>query len=364
MSILKVGVLRGGPSQEYEVSIKNGQHLLDTLNSEPLCKAYKGVDIFIDKKGVWHIDGVPQKPEQALQKVDVIFNATKGSFEKDGIVHGGDGNGGKLQRLLETFSMPFVGTTSYGSSLALNKAMAKEQFKQHGIKTPYYKELNLGHDENVEPVARELFRTFPMPVVVKPRGLGSSLGISYASNAAQLEDAIKHAREFSNNIIVEEYLTGKEIISGFIDDFRGQETYPIFPVEVEPHHHIDSENSKPLHGDFPKNAQNKVHKPLFNWSSKQAGTYDHHAPARLTEDEKKQIEQAVNASKHVLGLRHFATADFIVHPRRGVYLLEINAEPSLHEHSAVYKALEAGGIKKYEFIDHLIKLAIASYGKK
>lgn len=363
MSIVKVGVLRGGPSQEYEVSLKTGQHILDMLNSEPLCRGYKGVDIFIDKKGIWHIDGMPQSQAAALQKVDVIFNATKGSFEKDGVQNGGDGNGGKLQRILETFSMPFVGTTSYGSAIALNKGLAKEHFKQHGIKTPYYKEFNVAHDENVEPIARDLFRSFPMPVVVKPRGLGSSLGVSYASNMIQLEEAIKHAREFSNDIIVEEYLTGREIISGFIDDFRGQEVYPIFPVEVRPHvrrgaDEEGGEGGQPLAGEMPRNEQNKVHKGIFDWSSKQAGTFDHHSPARLTESEKKQIEQAVTASRDALGLRHFATADFIVHPRRGVYLLEINAEPSLHEHAAIYRALEAGGIKKHELIEHLIKLAL------
>lgn len=373
MSIVKVGVLRGGPSQEYEVSLKNGQHILDMLNSEPLCRGYKGIDIFIDKRGIWHIDGAPQSQAAALQKVDVIFNATKGSFEKDGVQNGGDGNGGKLQRILETFSMPFVGTTSYGSAIALNKGLAKEHFKKHGIKTPYYKEFNVAHDENVEPIARDLFRSFPMPVVVKPRGLGSSLGVSYASNMIQLEEAIKHAREFSNDILVEEYLTGKEIISGFIDDFRGQEVYPIFPVEVKPHVRRGEdgkseegeagsgnigEAEKPLAGEMPRNAQNKVHKGIFDWSSKQAGTYDHHSPAHLTESEKRQIEQAVLSGRNALGLRHFATADFIVHPRRGVYLLEINTEPSLHEHSAIYRALEAGGIKKHELIEHLIKLAL------
>lgn len=340
MSIIKVGVLRGGPSQEYEVSLKNGQHILDILNAEPLSRAYKGVDIYIDKKGIWHIDGTPLTPELALRKVDVIFNATKGGFED------GDGNGGKLQRILETFSIPFVGTKAYGSSVALNKSLAKEHFKKHGIKTPYYKELNLEIGENVEPIARDLFRSFPMPVVVKPRGLGSSLGVSYASNLQQLEEAISRAREFSNDIIVEEYITGKEIISGFIDDFRGQSVYPMFPVQVKPYIAGDPlKDKKPQHS-------------IFDWPSKQSGRFDHHSPAHLTPVEKKQIEEAVSAGREALGLRHFATADFMVHPRRGVYLLEINSEPSLHAHSAIYKALDAGGIKHHELIEHLIKLAL------
>ncbi len=369
MSIVKVGVLRGGPSQEYEISLKTGKHILGMLNSEPLCRGYKGVDIFIDKKGTWHIDGAPQTPEQALRKVDVIFNATKGGFADEGVENAGHGNGGKLQHILETFAIPFVGTKSYGSSVALNKVLAKEHFKQHGIQTPYYKELNIAKGEDVHPIARDLFRTFPMPVVVKPRGLGSGLGVSYASNVEQMEEAIKSAQEFSSNILVEEYLTGKEIISGFIDDFRGQEVYPMFPVEVKPFLAGDPLGDGVAIGDMAATNEmpvvdsrvghnQKIKSSIFNWSAKQSGEYDHHSPALLTPSEKQQIEQAVLASRKALNLRHFATADFMVHPRRGVYLLEINAEPSLHEHSPVYKALDAGGIKHHEFLDHLIKLAL------
>ena len=88
--------------------------------------------------------------------------------------------------------------------------------------------------------------------------------------------------------------------------------------------------------------------------------YDHTSPANITSDEKKIIEEAVAKVRETLGLRHFATADFIVHPKRGVYLLEVNTDPSLHEHSPVYKALDAGGIKHHEFLDHILRLALQS----
>jgi D-alanine-D-alanine ligase-like ATP-grasp enzyme len=107
-------------------------------------------------------------------------------------------------------------------------------------------------------------------------------------------------------------------------------------------------------------APKKSKHSIFNWIAKHAGLYDHTAPANITKDEKKIIEDAVAKIRETLGLRHFATADFIVHPKRGVYLLEVNTDPSLHEHSPVYKSLDAGGIKHHEFLDHVLRLALQS----
>lgn len=407
MSLINVGVVRGGPTDEYDVSLKTGQHILNMLKMEPLSKAYKGIDVLIDKQGVWHVDGMPATPEQVLRTIDVVFNATKGNFDK----------GEPLHRVLESFAMPFVGTKGFASTMTKNKPLSKKHFKEQGIKTPYFRELNLSQDQDLHPVAVDVFRNFPMPVIVKPVGKGSSLGVSFASNFNELVEALEHARGFSDEVLVEEYLTGKEIISGFIDDFRGQNLYHMFPVEVKPHattqeSHIGSsieglmsqngleifDGVKPSLSDIeadektvetsiedlspeeqeiarkntvsqesefgvesiPLFAPKKPKHSIFNWIAKHAGLYDHSSPANITSDEKKIIEDAVAKVRETLGLRHFATADFIVHPKRGVYLLEVNTDPSLHEHSPVYKALDAGGIKHHEFLDHILRLALQS----
>jgi D-alanine-D-alanine ligase-like ATP-grasp enzyme len=414
MSLINVGVLRGGPTAEYDVSLKTGQYILNMLKVEPLCTTYKGIDVLIDKEGTWHLDGVAQTPEMVLRTIDVIFNATKGNFDK----------GEPLHRVLESFAVPFVGTKGYASALTKNKPLSKKHFIEQGIKTPYYRELNLPLDQDLHPVALDLFRSFPMPVIVKPAGKGSSLGVSFASNFEELIEALEHARGFSDEVLVEEYLTGKEIISGFIDDFRGQNLYHLFPVEAKTHvstqtssvesgfqasglelfdgvkpsmmdvvadqksvetsvedlspeeQEISSritagaasqtieqagsgELTEPLMQTAPLFNKKPRHS-IFNWIAKHAGLYDHTSPANISSGEKKIIEEAVKKIRETLGLRHFATADFIVHPKRGVYLLEINTDPSLHEHSPVYKALDAGGIKHHEFLDHVLKLALGS----
>ncbi|MDQ5949782.1 MAG: D-alanine-D-alanine ligase, partial [Patescibacteria group bacterium] len=360
MSHINVGVLRGGPTDEYDVSLKTGQHILNMLKSEPLSKAYKGVDILIDKEGVWHMDGMPATPEQVLRTIDVVFNATKGNFDK----------GEPLHRVLESFAVPFVGTKGYASAMTKNKPFSKKHFKEQGIKTPYFRELNLSQDQDLQPIAVDVFRSFPMPVIVKPVGKGSSLGVSFASNFQELVEALDHARGFSDEVLVEEYLTGKEIISGFIDDFRGQNLYHMFPVEVKPHQetqesHVGSsieglmnqnglnmfsdvkpslsdieadektvetsiEDLSPEEQEIARNlvlakseqagqtaietnidsvaphfiTPKKPKHSIFNWIAKHAGLYDHTSPANITSDEKKIIEDAVRKVRESLGLRH------------------------------------------------------------
>jgi D-alanine-D-alanine ligase len=326
----KVGVLRGGPSQEYDISLTTGKHILSLLQKEPLCEEYEPVDIFVDRDSVWHIGGAPVSPEEAVSKVDVLFNAMHGSY-------GGDG---RVQGILDSFAKPYTGTKALGSAMVLNKALAKEHFKNLGIKSPYYKELNIKLDEDVEPIAHNLFKSFPMPVIVKPRSSGSSLGISVAHNFGELIKALEHTRGFSEEIVVEEYLTGKEIISGFIEDFRGQELYNTIPVQVK---HTDGMGKH------------------FDWASKHSGIYNYEAPAMITDEEKGIIQNAVKSIKEHFNLRHYGTFDFLIHPKRGVYLLEVNTQPSLQEEATLFKSLSSVGVKAHEFLGHVLKLAM---GKK
>lgn len=343
----KVGVLRGGPSQEYDISLTTGKHILSLLKREPLCEEYEPVDIFVDRDGVWHINGTSISPEEAVSKVDVLFNAMHGAY-------GGDG---RVQRILDSFAKPYTGTKALGSAVALNKALAKEHFKNLGIKSPFYKEIKIKLDEDVEPIALNLFRSFPMPVIVKPRSSGSSLGIAIAKNFNELLEALEHTRGFSEEIVVEEYLTGKEIISGFIEDFRGQDLYNTIPVQVNPEHGGGSGSGT---GGARGHGVASGH-GHFDWASKHSGVYNFQAPAIISDEEKGIIERAVKSIKDSFNLRHYGTFDFLIHPKRGVYLLEVNTQPSLQEDATLFKSLESVGVKAHEFLGHILKLAM---GKK
>lgn len=330
MSHIKVGVLRGGDADSYDLSMDMGARVINMLRKEPYCREYKPIDIIIDKKGVWHIDGFAVLAEKALRHIDVVFNALHGNY-------GGDG---RVQHILETFHMPFTGSGAAGTILSRDKKMTRDTLKRAGIKTPYAKDLHLDAADAIDPVAHDLFKSFPMPVVVKPRHMNASVGVSVARNFDELVKAIDHARVFSSDIVVEEYITGKEIISGFIDDFRNQDHYPMMPVEVRPNTQLDK------------------HTKIFNFSDKISGNYDHRVPADLSEQEKREIADIVKTAKETFAMRHMGTVDFIVSPRRGVYVLEVNTHPHLHDHAPFLKSLHAVGSGEEELIAHLIRLAL------
>lgn len=336
MALTKVGVLRGGSGaeSEYELSMAMGSRVIEMLKRDPWNQEYQPVDILIDKKGAWHIGGFEVLPEQALRQTDVIFNALHGAY-------GGDG---RIQHILDTFHKPFTGTKSFGTIMARDKKITRETLQKAGIKTPYAKDFHFEVGDAVEPIAKDLFKSFPMPVVVKPRNENASVGVSIATNFQELVEAIDHARLYSPDIIVEEYISGKEIISGFIDDFRGQEHYPMMPVEVHPH-------TEHTPGD-------KVKTRMFNYADKLSGNYHHQTPATLTEKEKAEIYNAVRKAKEHFNMRHIGTLDAIVHPRRGVYVLDVNTHPHFHENAPFLKSLMAVGSSEEELVAHLIKLAL------
>lgn len=330
MSHIKVGVLRGGDADSYDLSMDMGARVIDMLRREPYCKEYEPVDIIIDKKGVWHISGFPVLAEKALRHIDVVYNALHGTY-------GGDG---RVQHILETFHMPFTGSGAAGTIMSRDKKLTRDTLKRAGIKTPYARDLHLDHADAIEPVAHDLFKSFPMPVVVKPRHSNSSTGVSVARNFQELVDAIDHARVYSPDIVVEEYITGKEIISGFIEGFRDHEHYPMVPVEVRPNTKVDK------------------HTRIFNFEDKMSGNYEHTVPADLSEGEKGEIADIVKTVRDSLAMRHLGTVDFIVSPRRGVYVLEVNTHPHMHDHAPFLKSLHAVGSGEEELVAHLIRLAL------
>ncbi len=312
----KIAVLRGGPSSEYEVSLKTGAEILNNLSDD----RYDLADVCITREGDWYCHGVKTKPGEILSQIDVVVNAMHGEYGEDG----------KVQRILETFGVPYTGSQSIPSAMAMNKTLAKQEFKKKGIKVPIDIVLEKG-SYNVA----EVFKTFPMPAIVKPVSAGSSLGIGLARTAIELEKAIKDAFEISDKILVEEYIEGREATCGVVDGFRGQDVYTLLPIEIRP----KSENS------------------FFDYDAKYSGESDEICPGNFTSEEKEKMQELARQAHEVLGLRHYSRSDFIISPRRGIYLLETNSLPGLTATSLLPVSLKAIGCSLEEFLEHLIGLA-------
>ncbi len=320
MRKVKVGVVRGGPSDEHEISMLTGKSVLDHMPA-----GYIPTDIIISKAGEWLVDGSSIHPQKAFQGIDVLFNALHGAYGEDG----------KLQQLLDHSQVKYTGSGALASAIAMNKLLAKRMFEKFNIKTPIYRAVRKGEED--EMLAAQIFKSFPMPAIVKPVSSGSSHGVTLVKTMKEILPALKDALAHSEIALVEEYISGKEATCGVIDNFREHALYPLPVIEIR--HPSSSE--------------------FFDKDAKYSGKSEEICPGNFSEKEKDLIQKAAMEAHHALGLRHYSRSDFIVHPKRGIYILETNTLPGLTSESLMPKALTAVGSSLTQFLDHVLGLALA-----
>ena len=183
-----VGVLRGGASREHDVSLKTGAAMLANLSEERFVVR----DIYIDRAGVWHDRGRAISPERVLRQIDLALIALHGEYGEDG----------QVQALLERFGVPYAGADSWGSRLAMHKVMAQAKAREAGLRTPEFRYIDANAD--LESAAHDIVRSFLQPVVVKPVGWGSSIGVSIVGGYAPVLAAVqKLAADGAMVILVE-----------------------------------------------------------------------------------------------------------------------------------------------------------------
>ncbi len=315
-----VGVLRGGPSREHEVSLKSGATILANLPEDRFVTR----DIYIDRQGNWHDRGRVTTPERALRQVDVVILGLHGEYGEDG----------KVQRLLETFGIPYAGADSFASHVAMHKLMSKMRAQEAGVLTPEFRHIERAEDS--EEAVHEIVRSFHQPVVVKPIGWGSSVGVSIVGGYAPVLSAIQSLfAEGASSVLVEELIRGKEATAGVVEGIRDEEFYSLPPVEIVP-----------PEGDF------------FSYEAKYSGGTRERCPGNFTRVESEELQRLARLMHRELGLRHYSRSDFIV-SSQGIYYLETNTLPGLTSESLLPKSLSAVGIPLSEFLPHLVNLALS-----
>lgn len=315
-----VGVLRGGPSREHEVSLKSGAAILAALPKE----RFVARDIYIDRNGAWHERGRSTTPERVLRQIDAALIGLHGEYGEDG----------EVQKLLERFGVPYAGADSFGSYLAMHKLMAKMRVKESGLLTPESRYI-----ENVADAAsttREIIHTFSQPVVVKPVGWGSSVGVSIVGGYAPVLAAIENLfAEGAPSVLVEELIRGREATVGVVENLRGESLYVLPPVEIVP-----------PEDDF------------FSYDAKYSGKTREIVPGNFSRVAAEELRRAAKVAHRALGLRHYSRSDFIV-STKGVYYLETNTLPGLTSQSLLPKSLAAVGVPLPDFLGHLVNLALS-----
>lgn len=313
-----VAVLRGGPSTEYDVSLKSGASVLEQLNREK----HEPRDLFISRTGEWHLHGVPVTPERALKGVDVAFNAMHGEYGEDG----------QVQKLLQSLGVSYTGSDAFASAVSFNKHRTKQAVEKHGVKVVHG--IVVENNGDTESLAHTVFRTFPHPAIVKPVVGGSSIGTTVAHSFHELTHALDKAFAISDKALVEEFIKGKEATVGVIDHFRNEPIYALMPVEIIP----------------------PAHHPFFSYEAKYSGETIERVPGNFSFAQKQELQRLAKLVHEGLNLSHYSRSDFIV-SRRGIYFLEVNTLPGLTKESLLPKALHAVGAKLSDFLDHVIDLA-------
>jgi len=320
-----VGVLRGGASSEYDLSLKTGSAVMQALPED----AYAIRDILIDKSGAWNVQGRSMDPVRALQGIDVVFNA----------LHGNTGEDGKVVRILERAGVPYTGGRPHGLRNSLNKITTRQLLQKEGIRMPRSVSFSAVEDLTTADLARLVFNTFGPPYVVKPVSGSFSSGVRFVSSLPELPDALGDVLDDHEMVVVEEFVQGKEISVGVIDNFRDIDVYALSPAEV-----MCTDEGVCITGRAWREGMLNMTCPTPSLSS----------------EHKEQATEIAQKAHQALGLSGYSSVDFISTPR-GVYVLEVDALPGLYQGAPFPVMLEGVGSSVPEFIEHAIAQARRGY---
>ena len=281
----RVAVLMGGTSSEREVSLNSGANVLEALLA-------RGVDAKA-------VDGIPALVEVLQQKkFDRVFN----------ILHGGDGENGVLQGLLEALGVPYTGSDVLGSALTLDKIRTKQVWLSLGLPTPRY--LRLAKGEDVHVAAKSL----GLPVIVKPSCEGSSVGITRVFNDADLEAAIELAARYPGELLMEQLIEGQELTVGIL----GNQALP--SIRIIPA------------GEY------------YDYHAKYVSDDTQYLCPGLEGDAELEIRELALKAFEAAGCSGWSRVDVMRDKNGKLYLLEVNTAPGMTSHSLVPKAAREMGI--------------------
>ena len=309
---LKVAVLCGGPSSEYEVSLNSGRMVLNNLNKNK----YNPALVRIGKDGKWQFgDRKGIDLGDALQKLktyEFVFIAMHGAFGEDG----------RIQALLEWVGIPYSGSNVLSSAMAMDKEISNVCYETIGLAVPQYF------------VPRNFKTNLKIPVVVKPVDGGSSVGVSIVKSKTDLNNAMKKAFRESNRIMVQEFIRGRELTCGVLENKAGK-AFALPPTEI-----------------IPKASS------FFDYKAKyKVGGSIEITPARLSSALTKEIQRMALEAHTVLGCGGMSRSDFILKGTK-LYILETNTIPGMTQTSLLPQAAKAARIDFPSMLDLIINAGL------
>jgi len=302
----KVGVLMGGTSSEREISLKSGQAVFSALKEAGLKVVC--IDITTDN---------PQKNIRLLKKynLDCAFIALHGRFGEDGTI----------QSILEKMRLPFTASGVKASKLAMDKIGSLEIFSRGGLCVPKSQFL----EKSAYQKEKVFISQLGFPLVIKPANHGSSIGLSVVEGEPELPAAIQAALEFDERVIIQQYISGRELTVGILDAVA----LPV--IEIIPQ------------------------RKFFDFTAKyQDGSTQYIVPAVLDKRIALEIQRAALKAHKLLGCYGCSRVDFILAQDGFPYILEVNTIPGMTATSLLPKAAKIAGI---DFSQLCLKLLELTY---
>lgn len=294
----KIAVLMGGPGSEREVSLATGRGVSKALRS----LGAEVVEIDVRDENV-------QLPDD----VDLAFITIHGTFGEDG----------QLQKILEDRGVRYTGDGVEESRIAFDKILSKEKFLEHKIATPECEVIDAGQRPKMS-----------VPLVVKPARQGSTVGVVIVKNESELDGAIKEAARYDRKLLVEKFVSGRELTIGIL----GDQALPI--IEIIP---------KGGFYDF------DTKYPFLNPAA--GASAQHVCPANIDARLTKKIQELALQAFRALGLKVYARVDVILSDSGEPFVLEANTIPGMTEASLLPEAAAAAGIGYADLCARIIAIS-------
>jgi D-alanine-D-alanine ligase len=292
----RIGVLMGGPSAEREVSIRSGKAILEALMGKG--RDARPVEL-----------GMPKKKELKSLGIDTAFIALHGTFGEDG----------RVQAMLEELNIPYTGSKVKASRLGMDKVASRKLFEKNRLFVPRYEVLTNG----TRPALG-----FSKQIVVKPFAQGSSVGVTIVEKRKGLEEAIAKAFDFGGAVILEEFIEGKELTVGILDD------NPLPVIQLVPKRRFYDEVAKYT-----------------------SGMTEYLTPAPISKMESEMAQDAAIRAHRCLGCLSFSRVDMILSEDSRIFVLEVNTIPGMTRLSLLPKAAKAAGIEFAELCERMLRSA-------
>ncbi len=289
----KIAVLMGGPGEEKDVSLKSGEAIKKALNHN----GYDVTSIILDAK--------LEKLVKELLSVDLVFLG----------LHGNIGENGTIQGFLDALGIIYTGSGPLSSAICMDKNISKIIAKNNGIMTPKWKLCDTVIDD----------AKMNYPVIVKPNGQGSTVGLRIAHNESELKPALEYAFNYDNSVLVEEYIKGRELTVMLIDG----KAQPV--CEIIPSHEF------------------------YDYECKYtAGMSKYICPAEIDDNISNYVKKISENLFDLLKCENYSRADFRMDDQNKFWFLEMNTLPGMTDTSLAPMSALAAGISFNELIDKIV----------